>query len=163
MKIRTLIILFAFASITFIHGESCGYASGNSTCNRIDTLGVLVSKIEFKLKATKEELETFEDGVVPWISLDNPNRKIDSLVDADEVMPFSKAILIIDYPLKNQATFELSTTEKGFSRKQLIKVISNKYHEIYEEEENTASTKTVPIDKRQGLINRNQTNGKYGV
>jgi hypothetical protein len=57
----------------------------------------------------------------------------------------------------------LKSTPKGFTKKQLILEISNKYNEIYNEEEKTAKTKTIPLDKREGLINRNQTNGKYGI
>jgi hypothetical protein len=37
------------------------------------------------------------------------------------------------------------------------------YHEIYKEEERTANTKTIPLNKREGLVNRNKTDGKYGV
>lgn len=34
---------------------------------------------------------------------------------------------------------------------------------MYDEEENTSKTKTVPVKQRQGLLNRNETNGKYGI
>lgn len=45
----------------------------------------------------------------------------------------------------------------------MLQVISKKYHEIYIEEEASATTKTIPVEKREGLINRNETNGKYGI
>ena len=45
----------------------------------------------------------------------------------------------------------------------MILAISKKYNEVYAEEEKTANTKTIPIDKRTGLINRNETDGKYGI
>ncbi|MDP9082101.1 MAG: hypothetical protein M3O71_32195 [Bacteroidota bacterium] len=158
MKFSALIILFLFA----IAGTERGrFAESAST--RADTTGVLISKIEFELKATQEDLKIFEDGIVPWISIENPSNGIDSLIDADEiVLPFSQATLIIDYPLRKPVTFDLAT-ENGFSRKQLIMLISEKYHEIYKGEETTASTKTVRADERKDLLNRNETNGKYGI
>lgn len=132
--------------------------------NMDDTLGPVVSTIEFKLKAKKEDLKIFEDGFIPWVSLDHPEKDISSLINPDEtVLPYSTVTLLIDYPLNIPATFELSTSEKGFSRKQLILEISKRYHEVYKEEEASATEKTTPLDKRKGLINRNETNGKYGV
>ena len=158
MKLSALIILFLFA----IAGSEWGRFTGSENA-RTDTTGVLISKIEFKLKVTQEDLKIFEDGIVPWISIENPGKGIDSLIGADEiVLPFLQATLIIDYPLRKPVTFDLATTN-GFSRKQLILLISEKYHEIYKEEETTASTKTIPADERKDLLNRNETNGKYGI
>ncbi|MNL30171.1 hypothetical protein D3C87_1518920 [compost metagenome] len=34
---------------------------------------------------------------------------------------------------------------------------------MYEEEEATATKKTIPPEKRIGMYNRNETNGKYGI
>ncbi|WP_300027237.1 hypothetical protein [uncultured Maribacter sp.] len=51
----------------------------------------------------------------------------------------------------------------GFTRKELAQKISIEYNRIYEEEEDSANTKTTPLEKRQGLINRNKTDGKYGI
>jgi hypothetical protein len=172
MKSKAFIILFFLSLGGWGRQKALGYTLGDNIetkllagdePNKIDTTDVLISKIEFKLKATKEELETFDDGVVPWINLDKPDKAIDSLIDADEIiLPYSKVIVTIDYPLTNPANFNLASV-KGFSRKQLIQLISEKYHEIYKEEEATSSIKTVPIDQRKDLINKNQTNGKYGI
>jgi hypothetical protein len=129
-----------------------------------DSIGTLIAKIEFKLKATKEELDIFDDGIVPWISLQSPNEEIPRLIDADEIiLPYSKVTLIIDYPLNKPASFEISAQGSGFTKTQLIREISKKYHQIYQDEEESASIKTIPLEKRKGLINRNETNGKYGV
>jgi hypothetical protein len=65
--------------------------------------------------------------------------------------------------LNKPANFILKSTSKGFTIKQLVLEISKKYNEIYNEEEKSARTKTIPVDKRKGLINRNETDGKYGV
>ncbi|MFT3704561.1 MAG: hypothetical protein QM802_19500 [Agriterribacter sp.] len=129
-----------------------------------DTLGPVIFEIELKLSPTEEDVKNFGNEPVPWINLIKTDTELSRLIDADEiVLPFSQATLFIDYPLAKPVVFELSATEKGFSRKQLIEEISKKYHQIYEEEESSATVKTVPADKRKGLINRNETNGKYGI
>lgn len=129
-----------------------------------ESLGVLIATIEFTLKASKEELKIFESGVVPWINLEKPDEEISRLIDAEKVvLPYTKATLIVDYPLNKPASFELSSRGRGFTRKQLIQEISGRYHLIYKEEEQSASVKTIPMEKRGDLMNRNETNGKYGV
>jgi hypothetical protein len=127
-------------------------------------LGVLLINIDFRLKATSEERKIFEDGIVPWISLDDPAKEISRLVDPDKLaIPYNNVILIIDYPVIAPVYFPLSSAENGFTRRQLITLISQKYHSVYKEEEETAKDKTIPVDGRKGLQNRNQTNGKYGI
>lgn len=37
------------------------------------------------------------------------------------------------------------------------------YYKMYEEEEATATIKTIPLEKRTTMYNRNETNGKYGI
>jgi len=124
----------------------------------------LPSKIEFKVKGSKSDTNVFKDRIIPWISIADPGKQTDSLIDADEIVAqFSKATLIIDYPLTSKATFELSTDGKGLTRKQLIMLISQKYHEVYDEEEATATIKTIPPKERGQLLNRNKTDGKYGI
>lgn len=123
-------------------------------------------EILFEVKTTdKEDLEIFEDGIIPWISIKNPEDVIDNLIGKDEiVIANSAAILIIDYPLSNPVEIKLSAkTDKGFTRKELIENISTEYRRIYKEEEESAEVKTIPLEECQGLINRNQTNGKYGI
>ncbi|MDX2172407.1 MAG: hypothetical protein SFY56_04760 [Bacteroidota bacterium] len=136
----------------------------SSISSESDSLGPIIMTIDFKLKANGEDLKTFEDGYIPWISVDNPSEELKNLIDADKIiLPFTVVNIIIDYPLNFPAIFEMSTIDQGFTRKQLISEISEKYHEIYKLEETTATTKTIPRDKRKGLINRNQTDGKFGV
>jgi hypothetical protein len=131
---------------------------------QVDSLGPIIFTIDFTQKASGKDLKVFQDGFIPWISIENPKPEIKNLVDADKiVLPFKKAKIIIDYPLNVPASFYIATTGQGFTRKQLITEISEKYHIIYKLEESTATTKTVPLDKRKGLINRNQTDGKFGV
>ncbi|MFN5773340.1 hypothetical protein [Flavobacterium sp.] len=124
----------------------------------------LISTIEFGIKANKEDLEVFEDGIVPWISIEKPEEQIERLIDTDKVViEYSEITLVIDYPLNKPAEFVIKSSEKGFTKKQLALVISKKYHEIYDSEESSAKTKTIPVGKREGVINRNKTDGKYGI
>lgn len=172
MRYILLIILFSLIFVCCNQGQPIVLNDKESNSkidtsirqsNDNDTIGILVQTIDFKLKASKDELETFEDGVVPWISLDKPEKELNRLLNSsDIVLTCDKAILIIDYPLNKPASFVLTTT-KGFSRKDLILEISKKYHEIYNEEETTSKIKTVPVDQRKQLLNRNETNGKYGI
>ena len=123
--------------------------------------GKLVGEFDFGVKATEEQKKDWEDGVIPWINLDNP--EINQLINGDEILVKNTLInIIFDYPLNNPHTFEFKN-EKGFSRKDLVLLISKKYKEIYAEEEVTSTVKTIPVDKRTGIINRNETQGKYGI
>ncbi len=82
----------------------------------------------------------------------------------DVVIPFEHAILVIDYPLSKPATVEISAPlTQGFTRAALVRAIIDEYDNIYEAEEGTAQTKTVPRDERNGLANRNRTDGAYGI
>lgn len=146
------------------YGELLNQKENAQQNKELDNLGNLISTIEFKVRAIKEDLQIFDDGIVPWISLEEPEKEIKRLIDPDKiVLPYNNVTLIIDYPLNNPATFELTGNGSGFSRRQLIKEISKRYHDIYKEEEVTATIKTVPIKERKDLINRNQTNGKYVI
>jgi hypothetical protein len=124
-------------------------------------LGDLISTIEFKVKT--ENKKDYTDGFIPWASLENPKQDIPNLVEKEKIVIKQSLIkIIIDYPLTNQYEFTLTSNE-GFSREQLLLEISNHYYKVFEEEENTATIKTTPIDKRTTMYNRNQTNGKYGI
>lgn len=128
-----------------------------------DDLVELVSTIEFSVKAPNDTINEDGNGIIPLISMESPENYLTNLIDADQIVIIDKSItLIIDYPLDNPATFDL-TSENGFSKKLLIQKISEKYHEIYIKEEYSASIKTTPMGERKGLINRNKTNGEYGI
>jgi hypothetical protein len=126
-----------------------------------DNLGELISTIVFNVKTDNKT--DFKDGIIPWASIEKPLEDIPNLVDKDVIVINQTSIsVIIDYPLTNQYEFTM-TSEKGFSRSQLLTEISNRYYKIYEEEEESATIKTIPVNKRTTMYNRNQTNGKYGI
>lgn len=126
-----------------------------------DNLGQLVSTIEFGVRT--DNTTDFEDGIIPWASLQNPETDIPNLIDKDEVVIKQASIkIIIDYPLTNQYEFTL-TSDKGFTRTQLLSEISKHYYKIFDEEEESATIKTIPVNKRTTMYNRNETDGKYGI
>ncbi len=127
-------------------------------------LGELIETIQISVKANQEQLKDFQDGRIPWINIENPQKEIERLIDSEKIVIESSEITLnIDYPLNIPASFILKNSQNKFTKKELVLVISEKYHEIYKEEEKSAKQKTIPIDKRVGLINRNQTDGKYGI
>lgn len=124
------------------------------------------SEILFQVKTTdKDDIELFENGIIPWISIKNTESEIENLIGKDDIVIKSNhAILTIDYPLNNPVEIKIkSNHSNGFTRKELAEKISAEYKRIYKEEEDSAKTKTIPINEREGSINRNQTDGKYGI
>ena len=77
------------------------------------------------------------------------------------VIPETRLTIFIDYPLSSSCKFIL-VSKSGFTKTQLIEEISKHYYQIYDEEEKSATIKTVPPRERK-IYNRNQTNGKYGI
>jgi NurA-like 5'-3' nuclease len=128
-----------------------------------EDVGDLVSVIEFRVKANEDEAEDFADGIIPWISIEERDQEIERLLDGDKVvLQTTDAKVIIDYPLDHPTEIILKPTVQGFSRKELLAEIGKRYEEIYVEEEASADTKTLPMNERK-ILNRNQTDGKYGI
>ena len=158
------LLIFTFLSIIIL-GCSSTKNETNKESEKL-TNEVVASEILFQVRTSnKEDLEIFEDGIIPWISIKEPENSLVNLIDKDEiVLNSNKAILSIDYPLNKPTEIEIRSKEKdGFSRIELIRLISQAYHRIYDEEEASAKVKTVPLKKREDLINRNETDGKYGI
>lgn len=88
-------------------------------------------------------------------------------VKHDEVVIKDEDIKIVfDYPLNGEFLFDFHS-DNGFQRKQLVELIAQTYQKIYDEENATIQEQQViPIETRiekGGLMNRNQTDGKYGI
>jgi len=126
-----------------------------------DSLGTLLNEINFQVKTNN--LADYEEGFIPHIELEQPKANLLSLVDKDQiVITDNKITIIIDYPLTNEYRFTLVSTT-GFTREQLVTAISDQYHKLYREEEATATEKTIPVNERTTVYNRNRTNGKYRI
>ena len=123
-----------------------------------DNLGSYVDVIDFNVYNANSE-----DGDTSSISIANPEKDLLHLQNPEEIVISQRAVtIIIDYPLTNEYKFDLSS-DTGFTRVHLLNEINKAYRKIYAEEEASATIKTIPIEKRKKLINRNDTNGKYGI
>jgi len=100
-----------------------------------------------------------------YIDFGDAKQNLAHLRDGDEVvLPCHAIIVVADYPLKSEFEFPLTADRpEGFTRAGIASMIVALYQRIYAEEEQTSTTPVVPIEKRQGLINRNRTAGKYGI
>jgi len=168
MKNYKVFILFLLLSIISCDGQkSTTEIIQNNDAKHIqktyEEAGDLISEITFELSPTSEQKADWPDGIIPWINIENSKKEVSQLINPTEiVVKQNKINLIIDYPLNKPTTISLSNP-KGFTRKDLALEISKQYHKIYTEEEATAKTKTIPVEQRTGLINRNETDGKYGI
>jgi len=80
------------------------------------------------------------------------------------VIPFEHAILVIAYPLTTPASIAISAAfAVGFTRAELVRAACEEYANVYEAEEATATHKTLPLEERGTLKNRNRTDGVYGI
>lgn len=128
--------------------------------NPYEELGEPQSVIPFGVITSDREI--FADGIVPWASLANPEEDLPQLVSKDMVVIYDTVVtVVIDYPLTNPYEFKLISPD-GFTRGQLLTEISKQYKFVYAEEEKTATVKTLPVEQRQ-ILNRNTTDGKYGI
>lgn len=103
----------------------------------------------------------FPGGIRPA----EPDKALVSLEQPDEiVIPFEQAVLVIDFPLTNPAEVPITAPFPiGFTRSSLVRAICDEYAHIYEAEEGTAGTKTIPVEERGASRGRNRTDGAYGI
>lgn len=120
---------------------------------------VRVSRAPTAMMATRIH---FPDGGIRITEVD---RSLATLRNPEEiVIPFENAILVIDYPLSTPASIAISASlPQGFTRAELVRAVCEEYANIYEAEEATAHTKTIPPEERTVLKNRNRTDGVYGI
>jgi len=98
----------------------------------------------------------------PYVNVHDP--EMEGLQNADEVViNFPMIRLEISYPLSNAHVFEIHAPlgKQHFTRRDLVKAISNLYKEIYEVETRTSTIAPGFINPR--MLNRNETNGTYGI
>jgi hypothetical protein len=122
----------------------------------------------------------------PYISLADPSRDLQHCLDADEdVIPFKAIRVLYNYPLGNSGPSYVERVYHGFvftetsptatwSRAQLAKAISSRYHAIYQEEDETSLFERLvypcvnPHAKKLAEgelpeITRNTSAGKYAI
>ncbi|WP_341907053.1 hypothetical protein [Fluviicola taffensis] len=125
-----------------------------------------IIEILFEIKTNDPEyLKSFPDGIIPWISIEDVDQELKQLIGKNEIVLTENEVdVTIDYPVDEPFNISLKSDKpSGFTRGELILKISKEYKRIYKEEEASAKEKTIPIEKREGVINRNTTDGKYGI
>jgi hypothetical protein len=100
-----------------------------------------------------------------YIPLADSKAAIAKLESPNEIVLASpKALLLVDYPVTNETLVPITAKDAGgFRRAELAAAISKAYREIYAEEERTSAVPVIPLEKRGTPINRNRTEGKYGI
>jgi len=95
--------------------------------------GMVVSANPFQIEGENGKRYIREKGGVGGINLANP--ELDKLYGADmSVTDSTKAILLIDFPLKKQIGYQIQN-EKGFNKKDLVLELSKAYSEIYSDKD----------------------------
>ena len=126
-----------------------------------------------KLKKVKEILFSYdyedndeeENIYCPYIHLANYEEDVEKQKDKNDiVLDCQEAFVVADYPLSGEFIFKASTrSKKGFTKKALIKEIGKIYNYIYATENDSSNVKVVPFNNRKGLLNRNATDGDFGI
>jgi len=171
MKIKKLIFLLALPALL-----SCNLKTEGQSTDTVDRIkqseqafvkkgpespGEFLRSIPFSVTTTN--IADYPDGIIPFSNLEKPDQDIPNLKNGTDIIINEKVItVIIDYPVRDQYRFDLRS-DTGFTRALLLKKISEAYYKMYEEEEASATVKTIPVEKRTTIYNRNETNGKYGI
>lgn len=74
--------------------------------------------------------------------------------------PNKEYILVISYPLTNEAKFKIKSNKNGLTRTKLVSIIRKNYQKVYDIENGT--TKIKPSHLKQ-MFNRNSTDGTFGI
>lgn len=153
-----------FLPTKHICDEECGYTH---------MLGFRTGQNESYIDGKCGRYNKESDHESPSITCVSPDMWIDhesgkgQFLRPDEIVIKNADIKIeFDYPLSNPAFFSFHS-DNGFTRRQLVNLIVDTYKKIYEEEDSsTVEVAPTTIEERMakgGLINRNQTDGKYGI
>lgn len=82
-------------------------------------------------------------------------------ISDEKVIDKQKIVIEYDYPLDNGPFYATYESDDGFSVRDIVHLISQTYHQIYEEEEETSEVK--PGIHPVFTLNRGWTDGKYGI
>lgn len=107
-----------------------------------------------------------EEDSSPPIAHWSENREAFNLYNPKEiVIPQQKINIVFRYPFEKEFVFEFkANTSEGFTKEYLIDCICNQYEKMYKEEnEATPPTSMEERMKRGGLVNRESTEGPYGI
>ena len=98
----------------------------NTTTFNPSDYGDPISTISIVRYPTKEDKVEGGNKAISGVSIEDANKYIDQIIGADDVVLNDKKVqLVIDYPLKQKASFILEY-QNGFTRKELIVLIQKK-------------------------------------
>jgi hypothetical protein len=151
-----IIAVVLTASLGCRKAEHRSYASGSE-----DPTTQVLTEITFQV----DDPENKSDAPSPYVNLAQPEKDLKQMRNAEEVVfTGTNLIVVLDYPLRKEANFPISASSPGgFTRSELARKVADLYKRVYEEEEQTTKIAVIPLEQRKGLINRNETNGKYGI
>jgi hypothetical protein len=100
----------------------------------------------------------------PGLRIGEPDKALSLLELRDEiVIPFQRAILLIDFPLTHPAEVAITAAlPQGFTRGELVRLICDEYTHVYAAEEGTAPEEPT-IEHRGTRRERTRTDGAYGI
>lgn len=108
------------------------------------------STVQFELNSNHKDKRVY---------IQNP--KLDELENKDDIIIKKKNISIeFSYPLYNKIRYTFDTDAEGFSRHDILQLVSETYEEIYKIENETSKIKESTLE---GTNNRNGTNGKFSI
>jgi len=157
MKIHLTIL-----TVLLIALSACRRAEHQAEASKAKAPGIeVLAEIAFQV----DDPENRPDGPSPYVNLADPEKDLKRMRGPDEVVfTATELIVVLDYPLREEFSFPISaTSSKGFTRAELVRKVADLYKRVYEEEARTSKIPVIPMEQRKGLINRNQTNGKYGI
>ena len=117
----------------------------------------MANSIKFRIR--REPIDDRDDGISPYIHLEDPDEDIENLEQPNEIVTPKDIRIRFRYPLSQEFVFEYHNTNNGYTRRELAKLISDEYKRIYEEEEeDDGDPGMIP-----GMYNRNSSHGRYGI
>lgn len=158
-KMKTPVTIILVFLITLLGCRKAGpQADGPS--DKDGAIQVL-TEITFQVDDPKNKSE----GPSPYVNLADPEKDLKQMRNAEEVVfKGTELIVILDYPLREEFSFSVrASSSAGFTRAELVRKVADLYKKVYEEEAQTSKIAVIPLDQRKGLINRNETDGKYGI
>jgi hypothetical protein len=99
------------------------------------------------------------------LRLHDPEAALARIQLRDEiVIPFSRATLVIDFPLTHPAHIGITAgLPQGFTRGELVQLICEEYAHVYAAEAGTATNTEPKVEDRGAHRERNRTDGAYGI
>jgi len=158
-KMKAHIAIIAVLVTALLGCRKAEHQTDGST-RPVPTIQVL-TQIPFQV----DDPGTKSEGPSPYVNLAEPAKDLKQMRNAEEVVfTGTELIVILDYPLRKEVSFSISASSpRGFTRAELARKVADLYKRVYEEEAQTSKITVIPLEQRKGLINRNETNGRYGI